>query len=152
RCRQPTRGMRHRQVAVPPLLCLAPERLDEGARIVDADGRNEDGQIDASPAEGRELLLAARKRASQAYRVQDPVAERGTAHVLLHLVRFPREAARAEEPLEEREGGVEPEVGARLLPHGAEVVADEGGKAKSDVDRAEPRGLGAATIDPRLAL
>src|SRR5262245_18862203 len=131
---------------------LAPECLDDGARVVDADGRDEDGQIHARRAEGRELLLAAREWSRQAHRVQDPIAQGGTAHVLLHLVRFPREAARAEEPLEERERGVEAEVGARRLPHGAEVVADEGGEAEGHVDLAQIRRLRAALLDPRAAL
>src|SRR5690348_2075385 len=36
--RQPTKASGHRQVAVPPLAGLSPERLDEGARVVHADG------------------------------------------------------------------------------------------------------------------
>src|SRR4029453_8014300 len=77
-------------------IVLAAERLDHGAGAVDADRRDENWEVDTGAAERRELLSAACQMPGQTHGIKNPVAERWSAHALLHLIGLGAEPARAE--------------------------------------------------------
>src|SRR5437870_10423722 len=73
------RGAHCHRESWPSAAPLSAKRLDHAARGVDADGGDEDRQVDAGAAKRRELFPAARHRAREAHGVEDPVTQGGAA-------------------------------------------------------------------------
>src|SRR5262245_57387925 len=130
----------------------AAEGLDQCAGAVHVDGRHENRQVGASRAKRGELFPTPGEWSEQAHGVQQPVAQRGASAALFHLIRLGTEAARAEQPLEERESSEHGEIAAGHLALLFDVVTDVGGNPDTDTHLAEPLGLRTPALEPCLAL